>query len=169
MVRTMNNEALRTYLNDHLAGSAAGKELAEQCATSNPETPLGTFMQELAAKIENEQETVKDLLSRLGGTVNSAKSAAGWLGEKASRLKLNNPLQTYTALNRLEQVEGMLLGVRGKLALWTALEATVAADARFSDVDFAELGRRAEQQLDELERYRLAAAGDAFSLDPRAT
>lgn len=164
----MNDESLRTYLNDHLAGSAAGKELAEQCATSNPGTPLGTFMQGLVAKIENEQEIAKDLLERLGGTVNTAKSAVGWLGEKASRLKLNNPLQTYTDLNRLEQVEGMLLGVRGKLALWTALGVTVATDVRFSDVDFDELGRRAEQQLDELERYRLAAAREAFLPGPPA-
>jgi len=40
----MNDESLSTYLNDHLAGSAAGKELAEQCATSNLGTPLGTLM-----------------------------------------------------------------------------------------------------------------------------
>lgn len=164
----MNNESLTTYLNDHLAGSEAGKELAEQCATSNPGTPLGTFMQDLVAKIEHEQETVKNLLERLGGKVNTAKSAVGWLGEKASRLKLNNPLQTYTDLNRLEQVEGMLLGVRGKLALWTALGATVATDPQFSDVDFVELGRNAAQQLDELEQYRITAARAAFSPGPPA-
>ncbi len=165
----MNDESLKTYLNDHLAGSAAGKELAEQCAASNPGTPLGAFMRGLASKIESEQETVKDLLEHLGGEVNPVKSVAGWFSEKASRLKLNNPLQTYTALDRLEQVEGILLGVRGKLALWTALGATVATDARFSDIDFDELGRRAEQQLDELERYRLAAAHEAFSPGPPTT
>lgn len=60
----------------------------------------------------------------------------------------------------------MLLGVRGKLALWTALGATVAADARFGDIDFDELARKAEQQLDELEQHRLAAARDAFSPRP---
>ena len=165
----MNEASLRTYLNDHLAGSAAGRELAEQCAASNPGTPLGAFMRGLASKIDNEQEIVKDLLERLGGEVNPVKSVTGWLGEKASRLKLNNPLQTYLALDRLEQIEGILLGVRGKLALWTALEATVATDARFGDIDFDELSKNADQQLAELELYRLAAARDAFSPGPSAT
>lgn len=102
----MNDESLKTYLNDHLAGSAAGKKLAEQCAASNPGTPLGSFMQGLAAKIEEEQEVITALLERLGGRVSAAKLAAGWLGEKASRLKLNNPLRPYRDLDRLEQVEG---------------------------------------------------------------
>lgn len=158
----MNAEPLKTYLNDHLAGSAAGKELAEQCLASNSETLLINFLQGLVTAIEDEQEVVKDLIKRLGGEANPVKVATGWLGEKVSRLKLNNPLQTHTALNRLEQLEALLLGVRGKLALWAALSATLGADAHFSDVDFNELSWKAEQQLDELEQFRLAAARDAF-------
>lgn len=158
----MNDEPLVTYLNDHLAGSAAGKALAEQCAASNSDDLLIIFLQKLVTTIEDEQEVLKDLIKQLDGEPNPAKAAVGWLGEKVSRLKLNNPLQTSTPLNCLEQLETLLLGVRGKRALWAALSATLATDARFSHVDFDELGLKAEQQLYELEQFRLAAARDAF-------
>ena len=161
----MNDNALATYLNDHLAGSEAGKELAKQCSESNPDTPLAIFLQHLVTKIKDEQEVVEHLLRRSGGKVNTVKAAVGWLGEKTSRMKLNNPLQAYTALNRLEQVEGLLLGVRGKLALWVALGATLGSDARFIGINFDELSQCAEQQLGELEQYRLAAAREAFIPD----
>ncbi len=161
----MNDEALTTYLNDHLAGSEAGRALAERCAASNPATPLASFLQSLVAKIEDEQGLVKDLVARSGGEVNTVKAAVGWLGEKASRIKLDNPLQSYTALNRLEQIEGLVLGVRGKKALWDALGASLPTDPRFTEIDFDELSANAEQQLAELEQYRLAAAHEAFEAD----
>lgn len=165
----MNDEALTTYLNDHLAGSEAGRALAERCAASNPATPLASFLRSLVTKIEDEQALVKDLVARSGGEVNALKAAVGWLGEKASRIKLDNPLQSYTALDRLEQVEGLLLGVRGKKALWDAVGATLRTDRRFAEIDFTELGRNAEEQLNELEQYRLAAAHEAFGADTSST
>ena len=165
----MNNEALTTYLNDHLAGSEAAKALAERCAASNAGTPLAAFLQRLVAKIEGEQAVVKDLLARAGSEVNAVKAAVGWLGEKASRLKLDNPLQSYSALNRLEQVEGLLLGVRGKKALWDALGATLQTDPRFVEIGFDELSRDTKQQLTELERHRLVAAHEAFVADVPGT
>jgi len=60
------------------------------------------------ATIEDEQAVVKDLLTRAGSDVNAIKAVVGWLGEEASRLKLDNPLQSYSALNCLEQVERLL-------------------------------------------------------------
>lgn len=158
----MNDDVLTTYLNDHLTGAVAAQELATSCSANNPGTSLATFLQELVTKIKEEQEVVKNLLRRVGGEVNPVKTAVGWLGEKASRLKLENPLRAYTPLNCLEQVEGLLLGVRGKLALWDALKAIVSSDARFAGIDLDELSQRADGQLAELERYRLAAARNAF-------
>lgn len=106
----MNDEALTTYLDDHLSGSIAGKERAAKCGASNPDTPLVTFLQDLNTKMDEGREVVKDLLERVGGEVNAVKVAVGWLGEKASRIKLGHPLQMYTPLNRLEQVEGLAVG-----------------------------------------------------------
>ena len=65
----MNDKALTTYLNDHLAGSEVAKALAERCAASNSGTPLAAFLQHLVAKIEDEQAVAKDLLMRAGVAV----------------------------------------------------------------------------------------------------
>ena len=159
----MNEENLKTYLNDHLAGSAAAVELARHARSSNPDTPLGAYLHTFLEEVGEDRAVVKDLLERLGGGTNAVKTAVGWVAEKAAQLKLNHPLQSYTAFIRMEELEGLLLGVRGKLALWRALEHTVAADPRLNHIDFTVLARRAEAQLAKIEQHRLEAAREAFS------
>lgn len=160
----MNEENLKTYLNDHLAGSEGAVELARHARNSNPDTPLGAYLDTFLVEIEEDRAVVRDLLERLGGGTNAVKTAVGWVAEKASRLKLNHPLQSYTAFIRMEELEGLLLGVRGKLALWHALK-EVASDPHFAGVDFTRLAERAEHQLSEIERHRLEAAREAFLAD----
>lgn len=161
----MNEEHLITYLNDHLAGSAAAVELAQHARNSNLGTPLGAYLYTFLGEIEADRAVLRDLLERLGGETNAVKTAVGWFAEKAARLKLNHPLQSYTAFVRMEELEGLLLGVRGKLALWQALEHTVATDPRLNHADFTALGRRAEEQLAKIEQHRLEAARTAFLSD----
>lgn len=163
----MSPSPLETYLADHLAGSTAGLELVNNRRAREPDTPLGRFLEELGAEIEEEQAVVRELLSRCGGDANPAKLAAAWVGEKLTRLKLNNPLGADTDLERLEQLEGLLLGVRGKLALWHALQETLAGEPRWQSFDFADLARRAERQLGAVEAYRLEAARRALSPQPQ--
>ncbi len=158
------NEHLITYLNDHLAGSAAAVELAQHARNSNPDTPLGAYLHTFLSEIEEDQAVVRDLLERVGGGTNAVKTAVGWFAEKAARLKLNHPLQSYTAFVRMEELEGLLLGVRGKLALWHALK-EITPEPRFDGVDFTRLAERTEGQLSEIERHRLEAAREAFLAD----
>lgn len=160
-LRAVNDEPLTTYLNDHVAGATLGKELVERCLSNNAKTPLGDFLAQLLSEIEEERAVLKDVLERLGSGANPVKTAVTWLGEKASRIKLSNPLGAYSDFNRLEELELLLLGVRGKLALWQALEAV--ADERLSSVDFAALSGRAKGQLEHIEQHRLSAARAAFA------
>lgn len=159
----MRDKLLKTYLNDHLAGAEAGIQLAEDCLAHNPEGPLSDFLAELVTEIKEDHRVLQDLHDRVPGRENSLKKMMSWMLSKASRLKLENLLLQYTDLTRLEELEGLLLGVRGKLALWEALEAAYASDERFSDVDFQELQRRAQHQLDRIEHHRVNAAKKAFS------
>ena len=158
----MNDEHLKTYLNDHLAGSVAALELIERSSKSNAESPLGDFLERLYREVEADQDVLKALLGRIGGGENPVKKAGAWLLEKVSRAKLNDHLVRYSDLSRLEELEGLLLGVRGKLALWGGLEATFSDDERFAHLDFAELKGRAQAQLEEIERHRLEAAQRAL-------
>lgn len=143
------------YLNDHLAGSTVGIELARRARGENEGTELGRFLDELTAEIEQDRATLRAVMEALGVGPDRAKLALAWAGEKAGRLKLNGRLLGYSPLSRLVELEALTLGVHGKAALWRLLDEL--ADRRLDGFDFAALALRAERQLESLERHRLRA------------
>jgi hypothetical protein len=82
--------------------------------------------------------------------------------EKIGRLKLNGQLRGYSPLSRLLELEGLALGIEGKLALWRSLRQVAGEEPRLAPVDFDGLVQRAKAQLDELEAQRLRAAATAL-------
>jgi hypothetical protein len=153
---------LAIYLNDHLAGATAARELVRRTAGSNQSTTYGPFLSELAEQIEEDRQALIDIMRALGVGVDRLKLWAGWGAEKLGRLKPNGRLLGYSPLSRLVELEGLSLGVRGKLALWRTLEQLQPDEPRLAEVDLAALVRRAEQQLDQLESHRLSAAAEAL-------
>jgi hypothetical protein len=154
------DKLLGTYLNDHLAGSTVGVELAKRARNQNKHTPLGRFLGELAEEIEEDRETLKRIMDTLGVGHDRAKQAAGWVGEKLGRLKPNNRLFGYSPLSRVIELEGLSLGIEGKRCLWQSLLAV--DDARLAEFDFEALVQRADRQRTGVEEHRLAAAQKAF-------
>ncbi|HEY7836073.1 MAG TPA: hypothetical protein VIB59_01325 [Solirubrobacteraceae bacterium] len=154
---------LATYLNDHLAGATAGRELARRIASNNRGSDLyGPPSQQLAEEVDEDRETLLEIMRALGVGVDHVKVAGGWTVEKLGRLKPNGRLLSYSPLSRLVELEAMTLGVRGKLAMWDALLEVVADDERLAGVDLGRLAERAAAQLETLEPLRLAAAGEAL-------
>jgi hypothetical protein len=66
------------------------------------------------------------------------------------------------------ELEGLVLGVTGKRALWIALHGIAETEPRLRRFDFDGLRRRAEEQLAGLERLRLEAARLALGVDSPA-
>jgi len=153
-VYPFSGNPLAIYLNDHLAGSTAGVELARRAASSNAGNEYGDVLSGLAREIEEDRAALERLMESLGVGRDRVKVAAAWLGEKAGRLKPNGHVLSYSPLSRLEEIEFLLLGVTGKLALWRALS---------EHVDLPELEARAESQRERLEALRLRAAREAFA------
>jgi hypothetical protein len=135
-------------------------ELARRTAGSNEGGELGTVLKRLAREIEEDRDTLLAVMDRLGIGKDRVKVAVGWAGEKAGRLKPNNRLLGYSPLSRLEELEGLALGVEGKRSLWQVLRHL--AEPRLSEFDFDALLERARSQRDQLQERRLAAALDAF-------
>jgi hypothetical protein len=146
---------LATYLNDHLAGSTVGVELARRARGSNEGTALGDFLARLAAEIEEDRDSLEEVMRAVGAGRDRIKVAGAWAGEKVGRLKLNGRLLGYSPLSRLVELEGLRLGVEGKACLWRMLREL--ADPRLAQFDFDALLARAERQRDELELHRLEA------------
>jgi hypothetical protein len=152
----MDQTLLAVYLNDHLAGAVLGSELNRRAARENRGTALGEFLESLLAEILEDKETLERIMRATGVHISPVKPRVAWVLEKVGRLKLNGRVRTYSPLSRLLELEGLEIGIRGKRCLWQALER--AADPRLEAFDLSSLRERAERQLDELERHRLAAA-----------
>jgi hypothetical protein len=158
-----SNELLGVYLNDHLAGSAAGTELAQKLRDNHQGTELGQAMAALHRDISEDKETLEELMRTLEVERHPVKEAAGWALEKLSRLRLNPALTGGAELTRLLETEALALGIEGKLAMWLALKEAAAADPRLAGTDFDRLIERARGQRRSLEPHRLAAAVASFS------
>jgi len=154
---------LSTYLNDHLAGATAGRELARRAASSNRGSErFGAATQQLAGEIEEDRRSLLALMSSLGVGTDRVKVAAGWGAEKVGRLKPNGRLVSYSPLSRLVELEALTIGVAGKLAMWESLREVLGEDPRLAEIDLERLAARARGQLETLEALRLAAAGEAL-------
>ena len=158
-----SDEQLGIYLNDHLAGSSAGMELAAKLRDNNQGTELGDAMVALHDDISQDRDALEELMGRLQVERHPVKDAAGWFLEKLSRLRLNPALTGSAELTRLLETEALSLGIEGKLLLWLALKEAAAVEPRLAGTDFDRLIERARGQRRAVESHRLAAAQAAFS------
>ncbi len=156
-------KGLETYLNDHLAGAAAGSELASKISSEYAGTRFGPFLAELAREIEQDKATLEGLMERLGIQQSPIKQAAGWIGEKVSRLKLSETMTGDQDLKRLLEFEMLSLGIEGKLSMWRALIEVSDSHAELAATDLARLAKRAESQRANLEDHRLQVANEALT------
>ena len=157
------NKLLRIYLNDHLAGSVAGHELAKRTQSNNAGTPLGEYLIEFIQQLEEDQRVVEGILDSFEATPDRIKLMAAWIAEKAGRLKLNGQITGYSDLSRLLEVEGLCLGVEGKVSLWRSLKRVQEDYAELVSVDLDALIERGEKQRARLEAFRREAAAVAFT------
>lgn len=157
------SKGMSTYLRDHLAGATAGGELARKISEEYRDGRLGTYLLELARDIEQDTDSLQTLMAALDVAPDPLKQAAGWVAEKASRLKLSAVLTGDRDLKRLLELEVLCLGIEGKLSLWRSLIAVVDTETRLASTDLAVLAKRAEQQRAGLEQHRLEAAQAALT------
>jgi hypothetical protein len=156
------DQRLSIYLSDHRAGSATGLALARRAAASNRGNEFGAVLSHIADEIERDMRSLDDLMDKLGASRDRIKETAAWGAEKVGRLKLNGQLLGYSPLSRLVELEGLALGVTGKLALWHAVREVLVGDPRLIDFDVQRLIDRAEDQRATLEDCRRRAARLAF-------
>jgi len=157
----VSRDALKTYLNDHRAGSVMAIELAERTIRENEGGPVAARLSPLVKEIREDQTVLKGLIERLGTGESSLKKAGAWLAEKAGRVKLGGTDEPGE-LSRLEVLEILTTGVHGKRAMWRALRAVAERYEELRGLDLDLLECRAVEQHDELEAMRLEAAKAAL-------
>jgi len=147
----MNPRLLRIYLQDHHAASAGGLALARRAlGASHP----------LVQQIASDRDALERVMGQLSTSPNRMKVEMVRMAERVGRLKLNGKLVSRSPLSSVIELETLVVGVRGKEALWTALQ---RADVSLEDIDLEALAESARAQGVELETLRLNAAAEAFA------
>ena len=162
----MSSQALRTYLNDHLAGSVAALELLDHLADLHPDPDRKQFFIGLHAEVQEDQKVLQRLLVQIGGEESAVRKAAAWLTEKFGQAKLRLDDLGDGQLRVLEAIETVALGIQGKLGLWRALAAVSDRIPQLQGVDFPRLEQSALQQHQRVEAQRLQTARAALTLEP---
>ena len=152
-------ERLHTYLNDHLAGSVAAIELLDDLIEHHSEDRFGKIFRDLRDEIEADQETLRDLIRKLGAKESAVRKAGAWLAEKFSRVKIGD---ADDSAELLQALEGLALGISGKQLLWRSLAAIEANFPALQGSDFSELEKRAHDQFERVEGLRMQMVREAF-------
>jgi hypothetical protein len=159
----MNEKYLRIYMQDHLAGSTAGLELARRTRAANEGTEYGPPLAKVADEIESDRRQLQGIMETLGFGGDRLKNLGAWTLEKAGRLKLNGQLTGYSPLSRVVELEGLLTGITGKWGLWGALLEVAPGEPRLDAELLTRLRDRAEQQRATVEELRERASREAFA------
>jgi hypothetical protein len=159
----MDRKLLRIYLQDHLAGSTLGLELARRARGANKGTSYGEPLAKLADDIEADRRSLESIMDDLGFGADRAKNLAFWAAEKAGRLKLNGQLTGYSPLSRHVELEGLITGVNGKLSMWRTLRDVSDSVPELDSGRLDRLIERAQRQIETLHELRSRAGREAFA------
>ena len=153
---------LAIYLQDHLAGSTGGLELARRARGSHEGTPAGEELARIATEIEEDRDRLVEIMNFCEVGEDRFKNLGGWAGEKIGRLKLNGEVTSRSPLSSVVELEGLYIGITGKLSLWRNLERS--AGEHLVSFDLPNLIARAEDQRARVEALRLEAAAAALTI-----
>lgn len=158
------HELLWRYTRDHWAAAAAGTALARRLWQENVDTPWGHQLERIYHEISDDEATLTALRRRLGHPGGKVRRALALTGERAGRLKLNGRLTSYSPLSRVEETEALLVGVRAKQLLWSAME--TALGPTVAGVDLSRMAGRADSQAATLTELHRWATTEAFQPAP---
>jgi hypothetical protein len=153
---------LGIYLNDHLAGATGGVELVRRSAGAHRDGPAGATLSRLATEIEQDRDSLLQMMAALEVPVRQYKVYSAWAAEKIGRLKLNGHLLDRSPLSSLIELETLRLGVEGKACLWRTLGQVAEHEPRLDVANLETLLQRATRQVDTLEELRVQASAEVF-------
>jgi hypothetical protein len=136
--------------------------LAKRIARENEGNDYGPPIGKIAREIEQDQATLLEVMDRVGVRRKRVRLGIARMVEIGTRFKPNGKLVGYSPLSRVLELEGLTMGITGKLELWRSMQA-LENGSRSAGVDFERLAARAEEQRDRVEDLRVQAAREALS------
>jgi len=153
---------LAVYLNDHLASSSAGVDLARRVAAAQAGTQAGRTLGNLAQELSEDRDALVELMRSIDAPVRSYKVVAARVAERAGRLKLNGRLVRRSPLSPLVELEALGLVVEHTGLAWRALRVAAEAETRLDWQRLDGLVTRAQRQRETVDRVRTTATNTLF-------
>ncbi|MEU6218691.1 hypothetical protein ABZ845_14400 [Streptomyces sp. NPDC047022] len=157
----MRPEALKVYLNDHLAGATAGQHMSRHLAERHGSSTHSGELRRVADEIAEDRQTLLEVMGALGVPARRYKVLAGRLGEKARLIKLNGRLTRRSGLSDVLELETLRLGIEGKSLLWQTL-LSLTPEKGLDQARLRDLQDRARRQISTVEAVRREEAVGAL-------
>lgn len=122
---------------------------------ANEGTEFAAPLAAVCGEIEEDRATLLAITDELAVGRSRVKPLLGGLGERVGRLKPNGQLRGYSPLSRVVDLEVLLLGITGKLRLWSVLAELLGEE---TSADLAALIQRAQGQRATVEELQLRAS-----------
>lgn len=148
----LDRETLEDYLNQHLLGSRSGVKMFRTAADTWEGTPYAQRLVKLAEDVAADQQSLEELIARLGMKTPALQEAAGQVAEVAGRL---NPVNlTRSKGNGWTQVELDLLqgALQAKAAMWDALAELADHTSELDRAEMERLYKVAQDQQAEVQK-----------------
>lgn len=152
----MAMDRLATYLVDHLAGSVSASELVHRLIESDLDSSLVAILRQVEESISRHQAVIRRILNERGSEESRGKNLSAWLGEKLSRPA--TPVNEGDDFGLLRALEALVLGMRGRVALWQTIEAIVPSHPELRNLDAERLRQEAEAEVQMVDQKRLEVA-----------
>ena len=146
----MGNRFVSIYLRDHHAASAGGVALARRAlGRDHP----------LAQQIARDRKALEEVMRQLDVAPSGTKVGFVRVAELLGRLKLNGSVFRRSPLSRVLELEMLVVGIRGKEALWTSL---LASGLSIQGIELDALVESAKEQGRSVEEQRVSAVASTF-------
>lgn len=162
-LRVVNRGALLRYLNDHLAALVAAIKLLKRVSAAQEDSHLGITLAEFVRVLEREQQIVQRIVDAFDGGLSVVKATMARLSEMASRLTIGGFSTVDGNLDLFQALELLSIGFYGRMSLWQTLDRLNHSAVLGLNLDFQNLIRGVEAQLDTLRLLRRDTATFALS------
>jgi hypothetical protein len=154
---------IATSLTDHLAGSVAGLAILDHIIAKTAEPEKRDILALLKSDIEQDKEVLQRLIDDMNISESTFRKASAWVSEKLVEVKLRFDDPSAGPFVVFESLEALSLGIEGKRSLWRALSRIPTGETPIASLDLDALTKRAEDQREVVETFRLSTAIEAFA------
>jgi hypothetical protein len=153
---------LGIYLNDHLAGVAAGGELAKRLTAAQRGKPAAAVLARITREVLDDRLALLKVMADLGVPVRRYKAVGARVGERIGRLKPNGHLFRRSPLSGVVELEALRLVIEGQGAAWRALRLIADRHEALDPEVLDRLVDRARARSEAVEELRAGAVEEAL-------